>query len=92
MNNWQEWRCGTDPTSALSALRLLRPTVSKTNVTVTWQSMAGVSYSLERSTNLSPPLVFTPLATNLLGQAGTTTYIDATAFGQGPFFYRVGIR
>ena len=25
MNNWQEWRCQTDPTNALSALRLLSP-------------------------------------------------------------------
>src|SRR5262249_48181157 len=25
LNNWQEWRCGTDPTDALSALRLLKP-------------------------------------------------------------------
>ncbi len=25
MNNWQEWRCQTDPTNALSVLRLLSP-------------------------------------------------------------------
>ena len=25
LNNWQEWLCRTDPTNALSALRLLRP-------------------------------------------------------------------
>ena len=53
LNNWQEWRCGTDPTNALSALRLLSAPPTGTNVTVSWQSVAGVNYFLERSTNLA---------------------------------------
>ena len=58
-------------------------------MTVTWQSAAGVSYFLERSTNLALPLV--PLASNLPGQPGTTTFTDTNAAGPGPFFYRVGV-
>ena len=27
----------------------------------------------------------------ILGQAGTTTYIHTNAAGAGPFFYRVGV-
>ncbi len=42
--------CGTCPTNQLSALRLLAPFVTSTNATVTWQSVAGVNYFLERST------------------------------------------
>ena len=38
MNNWQEWRCQTDPTNALSALRLLPASPAGTNVTVSWQN------------------------------------------------------
>jgi hypothetical protein len=91
MNNWQEWRCGTDPTNALSALRLLAPSAAGTNVTVTWQSVAGVSYLLERATNLSVPLAFTSLATNIPGQSGTTTYVDTNSTRAGPLFYRVGV-
>jgi len=94
LNNWREWRCGTDPTNALSALRLLPPTKAGTSaMVVTWQSVAGVSYFLERSTDLgtSPP-AFVPLVANIFGQAGTTTYTDITAVGPGPFFYRVGVR
>jgi hypothetical protein len=87
MNNWQEWRCGTDPTSALSALRLLKPVNTGTNVMVTWQSVYGVNYFLERSASLSS--AFTPLGTNITGQAGTTTYTDTNAVGSGPVFYRV---
>ena len=91
LNNWQEWRCGTDPTNALSVLRLLAPVTAGTRVTVSWQSVAGVSYFLERATSLSVSPSFTPLATNLSGQPGTTTYTDTNAVGAGPWFYRVGV-
>jgi hypothetical protein len=51
-----------------------------------------VNYFLECSTNLSANPCFTPLATNLPGQSGTTTYTDTNAVGPGPFFYRVGVQ
>jgi hypothetical protein len=91
-NNWQEWRCLTDPTNALSALRVLSASPAGTNVTVSWQSVSGVSYFLERSTNLwaSPP--FRPLVTGIPGQAGTTTYTDTNTASQSPLFYRVGVK
>jgi hypothetical protein len=87
----QEWRCQTDPTNALSALRLLSATPSPTNadVTVTWQSVAGVTYFLERSTNLASPLA--PRASNLPGQPVTTSYTDTNAASLAPLFYRVGV-
>jgi len=90
-NTWQEWRCGTCPTNALSVLRLLSASSDGMSVTLTWQSVAGVNNLLERSTNLSAPPHFTPVATNLPGQPGTTTYTDTNAVGAGPFFYRVGV-
>jgi hypothetical protein len=89
MNNWQEWVCGTCPTNPLSALRLFSATSTGTNVAVSWQSVAGVNYFLARSANLAAP--FTLVATNITGQAGTTTYRDTNATGPGPFFYRVGV-
>ena len=90
MNNWQEWVCGTDPTDPLSVLRLLSPSVTSTNATVSWQSVAGVDYSLERSANVASPFLL--VATNIVGQAGTTSYGDTNATGAGPFFYRVGVK
>lgn len=92
LNNWQEWRCGTDPTSALSVLRLLTPLPAANNVNVNWQSVAGVSYFLERSTNLAASPPFQPLATNLVGQASTTTFTDTNISATIPAFYRVGVR
>jgi hypothetical protein len=91
LNNWQEWRCGTDPTNALSALRLLAPMTTGTNITVTWQSVAGVNYFLEHGTSVTDSATFIPLATNIAGQAGMTSYLDHPAVGSGPFFYRVGV-
>ncbi len=91
MNNWQEWRCGTCPTNANSALRLLSSQRTGTNVTVRWQSVAGMNYFLECSTSLPSSALFTPLATGIPGQPSTTSYTDTNAAGISPRFYRVGV-
>ncbi len=59
-------------------------------VILTWQSVSGMSYFIERSTNLGKQPAFSVLQTDIVGRAGTTTYTDTTAVGPGPFFYRVG--
>lgn len=88
---WQEWRCRTDPTSALSALRLLSASPDGANLAVVWQSVAGVTYFLERSIDLSAAPSFTLLAPNLPGQPGTTSFIDTNATSLAPLIYRVGV-
>jgi hypothetical protein len=89
MNNWQEWICGTCPTDPLMAFRLLSAAPAGSNAAVTWQSVAGVNYFMERSANLAAP--FTLVARNIIGQAGATTYVDNNATGAGPYFCRVGV-
>ena len=91
LNNWQEWQCRTVPTNALSALRMVGATSAGTNVIVTWQSVAGASYFLERGANLAGYSQLSLRATNLLGQAGTTSYTDTNAVGRVQLFYRVGV-
>ena len=94
LNNWQEWRAGTNPTNASSVLLMLSPT-STTNspgLVVTWQSAPNINYYLQRATNLSSQPAFQPLATNLPGQTGTTSYTDTNAPAPGPYFYRVGVQ
>jgi hypothetical protein len=90
LNNWQEWICGTNPTNTLSVLRMVSALPTSTNATVKWQSVAGANYFLERSGNLAAS--FMVLASNILGQAGTTSYADTNRTGAGPFFYRVGVK
>lgn len=88
-NNLQEWRAWTDPTEAVSALRLLTPLLSSNGLLIRWRSIAGNSYALERGTDLGGHLTFAPLASNIVGQAETTAFSDSNAVGATPLFYRV---
>ena len=90
-NNWQEWRCGTCPTNNCSSLRVLSACSDGTNVVVTWQSVGGVNYFLECSTNLAASPCFTCVATNLPGASDVTTFVHTNAIHIGSFFYRVGV-
>ena len=60
-------------------------------MTVSWQSVAGMTYFLEHSTNLWAAPPFTLLAPNLPGQPGTTSFTDTNAASLSPLFYRVGV-
>ena len=91
MNNWQEWHAGTNPTNSLSVLRLLSPASGALGVIVSWQSVSGLNYFLERGTNLGAQSPFLHLASDIAGQPGTTTFTDTNAAGPSPFFYRVGV-
>lgn len=91
-NNWQESRALTDPTNSLSALRLLTPISEPSGVVVRWQSVSGLSYFLERSSQIGVPSGFATLASNVTATADTTIFSDSNAPGIGPFFYRVGVQ
>jgi hypothetical protein len=91
-NNWQEWNCATVPTDALSALRLLTPQPDGTNLVVTWESVSGLRYHLEGTKGLDTNSSFFSVATNLTGQAGTTTFIHTNGASAGVRFYRVGVQ
>jgi hypothetical protein len=56
---------------------------------VTWQSVSGVTCILQRSSQLP---VFTTIQSNLVGQAGSTSYVDTNPVTGGPIFYRVGVQ
>jgi hypothetical protein len=92
MNNWSEWRSGTDPTNALSVLKLAITAVDPSGITLTWPSGSGVTYYLQRATNLSQGASFVSIQSNIVGQAETTSYKDTSATGNGPYYYRVGVQ
>ena len=92
MNNWQEWKAQTNPTNALSVLKMQSPIVtnSVTGIIVSWQSVSGVLYYLQRSPDLTTP--FSSIQSNIVGQASTTSITDTTATNASAYFYRVGVQ
>jgi hypothetical protein len=91
-NNFDEWNSGTNPTNSLSALRMLTPLINSNALVIRWQSVAGQMYFIERSLSLSArPAFVETIATNIVGQAGTTTFTVTNGPGTGPFFYRIRV-
>jgi hypothetical protein len=92
MNNWQEWIAGTDPTNSLSVLQMLAPSNSVSGFTLTWQSVSGKTYYLQRGTNLLLNPAFSSIQSNIIGQAATTSFTDTNTPNPSAYFYRVGIQ
>ena len=89
MDNFAEFRAGTDPNDGLSALRFteIRPVTN--GVRLKWMSADNKSYALQRSSSLASG--FVDVATAIQGTAPTNTYVDLISTGSGPFFYRLRI-
>jgi hypothetical protein len=92
LNNWQEWIAGTVPTNSLSVLAMFSPSKNTPGLKVSWQSVNGRSYFLQRSTDLSAQPMFSAIQSNIIGQVNTTVYTDTTATNAGSYFYRVGVQ
>ncbi|HEY1790336.1 MAG TPA: choice-of-anchor Q domain-containing protein [Verrucomicrobiae bacterium] len=90
-NVYQDWIAGLDPTNPASVLAMTTPNAATNNsgITVTWQSVNGIVYNLQRSTNLP---VFITVQANIPGVGSSTSYNDTTATNNGPYFYRIGVQ
>jgi hypothetical protein len=85
-DNYHEWRARTSPLNPSSVLRIIRVAPATNGATISWLSVPGVSYWLERSTNLAQPFSIVTWYDN---QTNVATFTDLDATGNGPFFYRV---
>lgn len=90
MDNWNEWMAGTVPTNAASVLKLFCPTRTPSGLRVSWSSVPGRRYDLERASGLDANASFRLLRTNITSVSGTTTVVDSELF-DAPTFYRIGI-
>jgi hypothetical protein len=90
LKNWQKSIAGLNPTNPASVLALLSsvPDPAIGGVAVTWQSVNGIYYNLERSTGLQS---YTTIQAAIPGQPGTTAYTDTTATNLGHCFYRINV-
>lgn len=92
MGNLAEWIAGTNPTNAASVLRLrLVSATNANNIVVSWPSVAGKYYWLQRATNL--PAGFNSLVgTNIAATAPTNVLSDTTVLPGNARFYRLGVQ
>jgi hypothetical protein len=71
---------------------MLAPSNSVSGFTLTWQSVSGKTYYLQRGTNLLLNPAFSSIQSNIIGQAATTSFTDTNTPNPSAYFYRVGIQ
>jgi hypothetical protein len=88
MTNFQEFRAGTSPTNAASALRLEISLSQLGQPVITFTQVAGVGYDLQYRTNLQTGAW--EQLTNLTAGTITTVFnVTDAAVGTGSRFYRL---
>jgi hypothetical protein len=87
MSNLAEYRAGTDPNDPNSVFRFIEITPVQGGIRLGWLSANYKTYTLQRS---SGPLgTYLDIQTGITAAAPTSTWLDATAPGSGPYFYRL---
>jgi hypothetical protein len=90
MTNLQEFKAGTHPQDDQSLFEFIRVQVEPTGgVRVAWPSAVGKSYTVLRSSSLTSG--FSNLQVNIPATTPENNFIDATATGAGPYFYRLQV-
>lgn len=89
--DWAEVIAGTnpaDPTSVFKASVDMQPALGG-GVILRWSSVADKTYSVYRTTDLAQP--YSALTNGLIATPPQNQFVDSTATGPGPFFYRVQV-
>jgi PKD repeat protein len=87
--NRQEYLAGTDPRNAASALWIVTSAVSSGNFQLSFSSVAGKLYSVERNANLTLSNGWSAITNNVPGNGGAILVVDPSAAALSNMFYRV---
>lgn len=87
--DWAEWRAGTDRNSASSRLCIVSVAPTNSGTAVTWESISGKRYFVDRTSNLASN-GFVGVGGEVGGLPGTTVLVDTNTPSPGGF-YRVRI-
>jgi hypothetical protein len=90
---WEEWRAGTNPTNAQSALVMGAgvPDPESGGFRIRWHSVTSRTYRVMRSSDLKDPTGFVSIASGVQGVDGVREFTDDSPNGMGPFIYRVEV-
>jgi autotransporter-associated beta strand protein len=88
MTNASEYTAGTDPQNPASALRVSAIATDANDVSVSFPSVAGKTYRLERSETLQDGS-WSPVQENIAGTGGALQVIDSGGMAQTKRFYRL---
>ncbi len=90
MPDADEIRAGTDPTDPESVLRVFPPdevVPGSGEVVIRWSSAAGRQYTLLRTTHLTN--AFVTIQSDIEATPPENVWVDSTATGSGPYYYRI---
>ncbi len=88
-DNLTEYRLGLIPNNGASRFAIGSTQAAEGSFTLTWPSVTGVTFKIERSPSLAPGS-WSVLESNYPGTAGTATYTDTNA-PPGKAFYKVSL-
>jgi lysophospholipase L1-like esterase len=89
MTNYQEYLAGTDPTNPLSAFQITGITPSGNDMVITFPSVLGNFYELQKTISLGTSVSWTRLGNNIEGTGNPISIPDPGAASQPAGFYQV---
>jgi hypothetical protein len=89
LNNYQEYRAGTNPLDANSRFQIVQVRSDPGGPYINWSSVAGHYYTVQRSSTLLGG--FSDVEVHIPATAPLNTFQDVTGTGAGPFFYRIQV-
>jgi len=90
--NQQEYLAGTNPLDPFSVFRINGAAISGNNMVVTFNSVIGITYIVEKTTNLGSGASWSTVMDNITGTGSGISVTDAGAAALSRCFYRVRIK